>query len=39
MFMIREGIGLYPIDLSSNIYEDKLYNCLYVTSNGINYSF
>ncbi|NGV59392.1 hypothetical protein G6Y39_14160, partial [Staphylococcus aureus] len=24
MFMIREGIGLYPIDLSSNIYEDKL---------------
>lgn len=39
MFMIREGIGLYPIDLSSNIYEDKLYNCLYVTSNEINLLF
>ncbi|EVT39294.1 hypothetical protein Q581_01347 [Staphylococcus aureus M1532] len=39
MFMIREGIGLYPIDLSSNIYEDKLYNCLYVTSNKINLLF
>ncbi|HDW7818795.1 TPA: hypothetical protein RM657_002110 [Staphylococcus aureus] len=39
MFMIREGIGLYLIDLSSNIYEDKLYNCLYVTSNEINLLF
>ncbi|PAJ47512.1 hypothetical protein APW19_04615 [Staphylococcus aureus] len=39
MFMIREGIGLYPIDLSYNIYEDKLYNCLYVTSNEINLLF
>ncbi|MFS4854336.1 hypothetical protein SON72_05055 [Staphylococcus aureus] len=39
MFMIRERIGLYPIDLSSNIYEDKLYNCLYVTSNEINLLF
>ncbi|HHQ6832995.1 TPA: hypothetical protein ACSTQD_000949 [Staphylococcus aureus] len=39
MFMIREGMGLYPIDLSSNIYEDKLYNCLYVTSNEINLLF
>ncbi|MCJ8084513.1 hypothetical protein [Staphylococcus aureus] len=39
MFMIREGIGLYPINLSSNIYEDKLYNCLYVTSNEINLLF
>ncbi|MFH6041638.1 hypothetical protein ACHLZS_07910 [Staphylococcus aureus] len=39
MFMIREGIGLYPIDLSSNIYEDKLYNFLYVTSNEINLLF
>ncbi|UNQ18065.1 hypothetical protein MKI50_002289 [Staphylococcus aureus] len=39
MFMIREVIGLYPIDLSSNIYEDKLYNCLYVTSNEINLLF
>ncbi|HHD6587795.1 TPA: hypothetical protein ACOT6G_000547 [Staphylococcus aureus] len=39
MFMIREGIGLYPIDLSSNIYEDKLYNCLYVTSNENNLLF
>ncbi|HID9751273.1 TPA: hypothetical protein ACXI3P_001659 [Staphylococcus aureus] len=39
MFMIREGIGLYSIDLSSNIYEDKLYNCLYVTSNEINLLF
>lgn len=39
MFKIREGIGLYPIDLSSNIYEDKLYNCLYVTSNEINLLF
>ncbi|HDA6650951.1 TPA: hypothetical protein O5R43_000291 [Staphylococcus aureus] len=39
MFMIREGIGVYPIDLSSNIYEDKLYNCLYVTSNEINLLF
>ncbi|HDF5834408.1 TPA: hypothetical protein PEN27_001461 [Staphylococcus aureus] len=39
MFMIREGIGLYPIDLCSNIYEDKLYNCLYVTSNEINLLF
>ncbi|EOB8472022.1 hypothetical protein ACIXEU_001257 [Staphylococcus aureus] len=39
MFMIREGIGLYPIDLSSNIYEDKLYNCLYITSNEINLLF
>jgi len=39
LFMIREGIGLYPFDLSSNIYEDELYECLYGVSNEINLLF
>lgn len=39
IFLLREGIGLYPNDLSSNIYQDELYNCLYEVTNEVNILF
>ncbi|MES3694599.1 hypothetical protein ABFP08_04795 [Mammaliicoccus sciuri] len=39
IFLLREGIGLCPNDLSSNIYQDELYNCLYEVTNEVNILF